>query len=389
MSSTKISVPMQVSVATTARFSLFDVARQLHRFGVLNRLYTGYPRSRVDGLPPERVAAFPWLVAPMMLAGRLYAQRAQRWLNRVAIETLDRWLLHALRPCNVLHSLSGVAVEAQAAARERYGALTVCARGSTHIEFQRELLEEEHARLGFAPPNFENWFIDRELEHYEQADIVLVPSSFAQRSFLDRGFPASKVRAVPYGVDLRTFRPVPKEDAVFRVLFVGTAGVRKGIAYLLDALADLDLPNFELMLIGGVENEGRVLLERYRGRYRYTGHVPRDQLFRYYSQGSVLVLPSLEEGMAAVQGQAMACGVPVIATANAGAEDLFIHGIEGFIVPARDSQAIREKVLYLYEHPAARDAMARAAMDRARSLRGWEDYGERLIRIYQECARLI
>jgi glycosyltransferase involved in cell wall biosynthesis len=80
----------------------------------------------------------------------------------------------------------------------------------------------------------------------------------------------------------------------------------------------------------------------------------------------------------------MACGLPVIATTNSGAASLFTDGQEGFIVPIRDPGAIRQKVLYLYEHPDVRDAMAQAARQRVQRLGGWEDYGNRTLSTYEE-----
>ena len=88
-------------------------------------------------------------------------------------------------------------------------------------------------------------------------------------------------------------------------------------------------------------------------------------------------MPSIEEGLALVQGQAMACGLPVIATTNTGAEDLFTDGVEGFIVPIRDPEAIREKLLRLYHDPELREEMSRAALSRVQSMAGWDDYGVR------------
>jgi len=97
----------------------------------------------------------------------------------------------------------------------------------------------------------------------------------------------------------------------------------------------------------------------------------------------VLVLPSIQEGLALVQAQAMACGVPVIASENTGAADLFTDGVEGFIVPIRDAGAIREKLLTLYENPSMREEMGAAALARVRKIGGWDDYGERAEEFYR------
>src|SRR5205085_5991502 len=104
------------------------------------------------------------------------------------------------------------------------------------------------------------------------------------------------------------------------------------------------------------------------------GVVQRELLADYYSQGSVFVLASIEEGLALVQAQAMACGLPVIATTNTGAEDLFTDGREGFIVPIRQPDAIREKILLLYEDQRLQQQMSHAAIARVRSLGGWDSY---------------
>ncbi|MDB5108516.1 MAG: hypothetical protein JWM69_1457, partial [Candidatus Binatus sp.] len=105
---------------------------------------------------------------------------------------------------------------------------------------------------------------------------------------------------------------------------------------------------------------------------------------RHYSQASVLVVPSIQEGLALVQAQAMACGVPVIATENAGAADLFSDGVEGFIVPPRDPRAIREKLQTMIENPSMRDQMGEAALARVRAIGGWEDYGQRAVNFHRD-----
>jgi len=111
---------------------------------------------------------------------------------------------------------------------------------------------------------------------------------------------------------------------------------------------------------------------------------PRNELWRLYSQASVLVLASVEEGLALVQAQAMACGVPVIATTNTGAEDLFTDGVEGFIVPIRSPGAIRERLEWMIENGELRDEMAAAALRRVKSLGGWNHYGECVESAYRE-----
>src|SRR5260370_1977047 len=101
-----------------------------------------------------------------------------------------------------------------------------------------------------------------------------------------------------------------------------------------------------------------------------------------YSKGSVLALPYVEEGLGLVLAQSMACGVPNIASTNTGAEDLFADGKEGFIVPPRDSTAIRERIEWMLSHPLEREEMGRRAPFPGGSLGGWEGFCARRRKTY-------
>ena len=264
------------------------------------------------------------------------------------------------------------------------GAMTVCDRGSSHIMYADHIMAEEYARWGSSYRPIDRRVVEKELREYEEADLITVPSTFVYRSFLAEGMAQEKLTRIPYGVDLSLFGPQKKLDETFRVVYVGQVSLRKGVPYLLEAVKGLDLPGLELVVIGGLTEEIKPILARFQDpRFSYLGFIPRSRLSHYYSQGSVLVLPSIEEGLALVQAQAMACGLPVIATTNTGAEDLFTDGVEGFIVPIRDPESIREKIRYLYENPRIREEMGQAAQRRVRQLGGWDTYGEQALKTYE------
>ncbi len=374
---------MKVSVGCQGRFHLFDLARQMYRLGHLAHLYTGYPRFKVRGLPFDRVSTFPWLMGPYMAYGRLIG-RGPRRFEHLSHVTFDRWVASQLAPCEVYHWLCSVGLRTLEVARSRYGALTVCDRPSTHIRYQDRIMAEEFDRQGIPYTPIDPRIVARQMAEYDACDLIVVPSELNLRSFVENGVAASRLRKLPYGVDLQAFRPRPKHDDVFRVLTVCQLSLRKGIPYLLEALAPLKLPAFELCLAGAPLPETRAILSRYEGRFRHLGVIPRARLAEVYSQASVFVLASVEEGLALVQAEAMACGLPVIATTNTGAEDLFTDGVEGFIVPIRDPEAIREKVLMLYRDRQLREQMAQAALRRVRAIGGWNTYGESAARIYAE-----
>ena len=80
-----------------------------------------------------------------------------------------------------------------------------------------------------------------------------------------------------------------------------------------------------------------------------------------YGKSTVLVHPSLSEGFGYVVAEAMASGIPVIVSRNAGAADLVVDGENGYVVPARDWEAIRDRLAHLASHPALVEKMGRAA----------------------------
>ena len=142
------------------------------------------------------------------------------------------------------------------------------------------------------------------------------------------------------------FSPTVKRDSVFRLIFGGGLVIRKGVHYLLQAFAELNLPKAELLLIGPVTEEIRPFLKKYAGSFRQINYQPLSELYNFYSQGSVFVFPSLEEGHGLVISQAMACGLPVIVSTNTIAHDLVREGADGFVIPVRDVDALKEKILF-------------------------------------------
>src|SRR6202453_1937942 len=157
---------MKVAVASAGPFHAFDLARQMERLDHLQHLYTAYPSWRVDGMPKEKVSAFPWLMAPAMVANRFGFNRVRDGLNFPMIETFDRWMAERLPPPGAFPFLSRFCLRSQRAARSRHGALTVCDRGSAHIEFQDQIMREEFARFGARFPGIDARLVQRELEEY-------------------------------------------------------------------------------------------------------------------------------------------------------------------------------------------------------------------------------
>lgn len=221
------------------------------------------------------------------------------------------------------------------------------------------------------------WKLERKDQEIALADHIFVPSTVTRQSLLEAGVMPERISVVPYGAPVDYFKPQPKHDKTFRALFVGRAGPRKGVHYLLEAWKNLRLNDAELKLIGMNEFPSG-WLESHQDYIHYQTSVPHTSLNQYYCSANVFVFPSLVEGFALVQLEAMACGIPVITTPNAAGLDIITDGVDGFIVPIRDSNALQEKLEWCYQNPEKLSSMGVAARQRAEQFT-WEIYRQRLL----------
>ena len=372
---------MKVTQAVFGVFHHFELAHQLHRRNHLQKIYSTWPwvRLKREGIPRSLVSCFPVLHTPDYLLNhtRFYTRQMSSKMASWNTLAFDRWTNAIIEPCDAFIGISGSGLltgqKVQAS-----GGKFICDRGSTHQRYQENVVAEEYRRWNLPQPLDEPHIGIREEKIYHAADAITVPSTVARRSFLQMGIPPEKVHVIPYGVRLDQFSPTsePPHDS-FEVLFAGQVGLRKGIPYLLQAFARLEHPNKRLTVVGGIQDHMRTLLPTLpTDNVIFTGVLPQAQLAKRMSSSHVLVLPSIEEGLALVQGQSMACGCPVIATTATGAEDLFTDGDEGFIVPDRNLDALTQTMQQIADDPPLQKKLRAAAIQRVKTLGGWDHYGE-------------
>jgi glycosyltransferase involved in cell wall biosynthesis len=185
------------------------------------------------------------------------------------------------------------------------------------------------------------------------------------------------------GADPALFTPATDtvQDGRFVLLDVASINYRKGTRYLLQAWRELALPDAELVLAGAPDETGVRILREYEGSYRHLGHVPWFSLPDLFRSASAFVLPSLAEGSALVTHMAMASGLPVIVTEDAGS--VARDGREGWIVPSRDIGALKEKILDLYEHRGAGAAMGAAGRRLIEERYTWRHYHRRIAALHR------
>jgi starch synthase len=217
----------------------------------------------------------------------------------------------------------------------------------------------------------------RKDQELELADAVVVPSQFVRSTLLHQNATRAQIHVVPFGSPpARPRLAQPEAAGPLRVLYVGSLGQRKGLSYALAAVEALG-DEARLTLIGRPTSAECRPLNAALERHRWIPSLPHPQILEQMRQHDVLLLPSLFEGFALVISEALSQGLPVIATPNSGATECVRDGMEGFLVPIRDSQAIAARLQQLAADRELLAAMKLACLWRAEEL-SWARYEEGL-----------
>jgi len=213
----------------------------------------------------------------------------------------------------------------------------------------------------------EEYFVRREQE-WALADRVVVNSEFSRLALLQQGVPAEKLVVIPLCFEtsqgnwkLETGNW--KSTTPLRVLFLGQVILRKGIQYLIAAGRLLENENIHFDVVGPVGISEAALKTAPRN-VTFHGRTSRDQTANWYRQSDIFLLPTLSDGFALTQLEAMAHGLPVVATPNCGA--VVTDGHDGFIVPPRDADALAQTFRRYLAQPELLPAQAAAAREKSR-----------------------
>lgn len=225
------------------------------------------------------------------------------------------------------------------------------------------------------------WQMRQFTAHVEMSDYVIALSEYAKDTYVYHGFPKERIFVAPLGIDLQRFRMTrPKTDGRLVYLLMahvtGTTGILKGLQYLLRAWSELKLKNAALRVCGDIGPEAHQLIAKHSGDLKdveFTGAVSNPQ--DYFQSSSVFVLPSVAEGLPKVVLEAMACGLPIITTPIL--KPVVRDGVDGFYIPMRDVEALKERMVYFYDHRQEIASMGVNASERARSFT-WERFSRQI-----------
>ena len=399
--------PRRILVAMMGARRHYAVPRILQRGGRLERFYTdicsvqGWPKllthvpskwqprplqrlsARIPtDIPIEKITSYPsfgLMNAFRLSRAKSMGERLSAFTN-AAIELSKRIARNGFGAADAVYTFDRAGFELMTAAKKR-GLYAIMEQTVAPFRVNQELLSAEQERFpewyaydkssaqGF------NWFREREEAEWELADLILCGSEYVKDRIVSCGGSRRSCAVVPYGVDAR-LRAIPRgrHDGPLRVLTIGAVGLRKGSPYTLEAAKRL-VGRAVFRLVGPMEAtpaaEG--LLRQY---VELTGQVPRSHIAEHYQWADVFLLPSLNEGSAAVVYEALSAGLPVICTSNTGS--VVRDGLDGFIVPVRDSVAICDRLDKLACDVGIRERMSSHARQRAADFT-LDRYGQRLL----------
>jgi glycosyltransferase involved in cell wall biosynthesis len=220
----------------------------------------------------------------------------------------------------------------------------------------------------------------RKTRELDLADLIVCPSNFVLNSLPEKARISKPCLVAPFGSPTREqigYSERKRIQGPMRFLFAGALTQRKGLADLFAAMKLLSAKEVELVVMGSL----LCPLGWYREQFPhfiYEAPRPHRDVLRLMRTCDVLVLPSIVEGRALVQQEAMACGLPIIVTKNAGGDDLVAEGETGFLVPIRSPEAIAAKINWCATNRESIAGMAIAAQRRASELT-WSGYGETIL----------
>lgn len=269
----------------------------------------------------------------------------------------------------------------------RQGIRCVLEQTIGHPRIWNRILREERERLGDEFDPYPRPYPERDLAtvdaEIEAADGIVCGSEFVKKTLIEEGVHAGKLHVISYGADTDIFVPAssPSPAGGLRLLFVGHFGIRKGAWYLIEALNRLRHLHGLSLTVVGTQTVPTKALASIADKVSLVPRVRREEMAGIYQGADVLVLPSLFEGSSIAIYEALASGLPVVTTSNAGS--IVRDGLEGCIVPIRDVDSLVSSIEFLHREREARVAMARRARQRALQF-PWSRYADGLVQLSEQ-----
>lgn len=348
---------MNLAIAVIRPFHATLMANSLQNRGNIVQILTSAPRTYFKGLNPA--VGIRVIPAPVQILKRTLPFQLPESAERHGLALWDRMVAAALPPADAVIGFATQALTTGRRARSR-GTRFLLDRACPHVDFQQNIVRSEAEHIGARYRPQPPWFRERQLEEYALADSILVPSHYTAASFPPE-LRHKLVLAPLLGRELSQHTVPPARDAVFTVGVLGGNPLRKGYLYLLQAWKQMAIPNARLLIRNQSDFANYPLLQELLQQLpnvEFAGYV--DNISSFYSRCDVFCLPSVDDGFGMALSEAMAYGLPCVATDHCGASELMTAGVDGLVVPARDPDALAQALLSLYRDPALRESIGHA-----------------------------
>jgi len=371
-------------LSSSGKFHHFEVAKALYKKNQLKKIISGYPwfKLKNENIPKELVASRGLLrILQEPIISNPYFVKLNNFIYKSIANHIDKVTcnyIDAKNDADVLIALSQVGLNS-GKKMVKNNKIYICERSSSHIIYQNNILADEYKEYTKKDVKIDDRSIERDLEEYENADIILVPSHFVKKTF-DK-FDINKTKVLNFGVNTQNFfknHNIKKSQKYFDILFIGQVSLRKGLHYLIDAFHKFKHPNKRLHIVGAHTLDKDFFEEKIKNdKIIYYGHVDHLKLNNMINKSHIFVLPSIEEGFATVILQAIAGGCPVIVSENTGASEFVIKNKCGYSIPIRDSSAITKKLEILAENKNLLEEFSNNAV-KSMPEHTWSNYVDKL-----------
>ncbi len=252
-------------------------------------------------------------------------------------------------------------------------------------------LDMEHATSPWKRATLRRWyaFLEMQMKVAKQIPRLVTVSENSRRDIVAQmGVPEDRLHIVPVGVDQQTFRPLPHVARVpGRIMTTASADVpMKGLVPLLEAVAKLRVERADahLVVIGKQKDKSKIpaVLERLglENVVRFVSGVAEERIIELYAEAEVAVVPSLYEGFSLPAIEAMACGVPLVATTGGALPEVVgPDGVAALSVPTNDPSALAIAIDRLLDDPELRARIGEAGRNRVLDRFTWRKSAEGMI----------
>lgn len=220
---------------------------------------------------------------------------------------------------------------------------------------------------------------------------AVVANSQGLRDLAHKFHSSVPIAVIPNGVDLEKFHVKQRNWSPARLLFVGRVVYQKGLDILLTALAGLKALDWSLEIVGDGPRHADLQIQAEQlsisQRVKFSGWKHGSELAQAYANANLFAYPSRHEGMPNALLEAMASGLPAVATHIAGNEELLAHEETGFLVPSEDPAALGQRLAELIADPAARERLGAAARDRVEARYSWQRVAKEYLELMQQVTK--